>query len=185
MQITGKDEFHCALNPTAMPPCVLSQTHRGKTAFYALDPLQGKGKPLAEAPYAPGTDANLWSVSPDGSQIALLHADQAGTRIVVIATSDGSSKQVLVDSDAGRPQSISWFADGKSFYMSSLGTDSFDLLYVTMAGKAHALWRTNRNSGLLIRCRLPTESTWPSQRSRGTATSGSLTTSNKRPTGCP
>jgi Tol biopolymer transport system component len=144
LQIAGAEEFTCAYDLKAALPCVLAHTDRGRIAFFALDPLQGKGKRLAEIQYTPARLGSGWSLSSDGSQIALLDVDPHGVRIVIVATSDGSSKQVLLEPDAGKPQSISLAHDGKGFYVSSRGTDSWDLVYVTMAGKAHTVWRTNK-----------------------------------------
>jgi hypothetical protein len=85
IQIRDADGYQCALNPKAVLPCILSHAEGSRIAFYALDPLQGKGKRLAEMQYA---DTG-WDLSPDGSKIALLDVDPHGPRIVIIATSDG------------------------------------------------------------------------------------------------
>jgi Tol biopolymer transport system component len=141
MQLT--DFTRCASSPKAVVPCIWSQPHGSRIVFHALDPVQGKGRRLADIRYTSPNAGYEWDVSPDGSQIALLDLDDRGARIVIISTSDGSSKPIPLEPGAGKPLSISWAADGKGFYVSSRGYEAWDLLYLTMAGKVRTLWHPN------------------------------------------
>jgi DNA-binding winged helix-turn-helix (wHTH) protein/Tol biopolymer transport system component len=67
------EEFHCSIS--ARGTCVLREAI-GKTEFvyYALDPVKGMGKELARTAWQPNLLGD-WSVSPDGTMIAVANHD--------------------------------------------------------------------------------------------------------------
>jgi WD40-like Beta Propeller Repeat len=68
------DENRCPLHG---PSCVLRETEGQKTfAYYALDPVKGKGRLLARTAWFPNVLSD-WSVAPDGSAVALAIHDAA------------------------------------------------------------------------------------------------------------
>jgi len=67
--------FDC---PTESPgSCVISRSNQGRLVFYALDPVQGQGKEVANTKLEQ-TNVEDWAVSPDGSHIAVANANQQG-----------------------------------------------------------------------------------------------------------
>src|SRR5579859_5780515 len=71
------DEFHC---PTSsMGSCVMRETNGKKEfVFFALDPLQGMQQEVGRMPWQP-TVLGDWSVSPDGSTVAMANHDPENT----------------------------------------------------------------------------------------------------------
>jgi eukaryotic-like serine/threonine-protein kinase len=131
------DNFWCSSNPKAASPCVLGLREGEDYVFYSLDPVRGKGRRLGKIDVI-GKFMG-WGVSPDGSRLALVDRDKYGRRIEILTLADGSWREVTLDPGAGNLQSIAWAADGKGFFATAWRPDSYDLLYVTSAGKVKLL----------------------------------------------
>jgi Tol biopolymer transport system component len=145
LKLTFKDTFLCAYKPNSSPPCVLAETTGKQTVFYALDPLRGKGTEIAEQAVPATLEGwTLWSLSPDASHLAVLALVKHSPAILIISVANGSLKTLLLDSSIGRPQSISWSADGMGFFLTCGLADSFNLVHITSLGKVHILLRTDR-----------------------------------------
>jgi Tol biopolymer transport system component len=149
VKLTFKDTFLCAYKPNSSPPCVLAEPTEKQIVFYALDPRRGKGIEIAEvAAVSAQIDGSsvwsLWSLSPDASHLAVLTLAKQGPAILIISVADGSLKTLLLDPSIGKPQSISWSADGMGFLLTCFLADSFNLVHITSIGKVHTLLRTDR-----------------------------------------
>jgi eukaryotic-like serine/threonine-protein kinase len=139
------DTYRCSSNPTANSPCVLGLTEgKDDLAFYSLDPVRGKGSRLGKIKTSEAKRHMDWAVSPDGSQIALVDQDKYGGTIEVLAPRDGALHEVTLDQRGEHLGSIGWAPDGKSFFVTGFGPDSYDLLHVTLAGKTKSLIRSGR-----------------------------------------
>jgi Tol biopolymer transport system component len=127
--------------------CVLNErsTDGKQLFFYAFNPLLGKGRELARM------DTDLvsfynWSISPDGSLIAVLLPGEGDGRIRVLPTGGGDMREVTVK-NAPNLTFIDWAADGKGWYSARClycgghmnAATSFTLLYVGLQGRAHVV----------------------------------------------
>jgi Tol biopolymer transport system component len=128
--------FYCAHIATA--PCVLSERNEGQVVFYALDPVKGRGRELTKAPVAVGGGDNLWDLSPNGSQIAMIPPDNTG-RIRVLSLAGGATHDIAVSGLSGF-ESLSWSADGKGWYASSQSGASNSLFFIDSEGHAYSLF---------------------------------------------
>jgi Tol biopolymer transport system component len=144
-----ENSFQCASKPNSSLPCVLAETTANHTIFYALDPLRGKGIKIAEVQAVPARLSDGWSLSSDASHLAVLNLDKQGPAILIISVADGSFKTLLLDSSVGKPQSISWSADGMGFFLTCYAADSFNLVHITSFGKVHTLLRTDRKQWII------------------------------------
>jgi serine/threonine protein kinase/Tol biopolymer transport system component len=128
-------DFFCPIKPGR--PCVLSGSDGNNLVFYSLDPLRGKGDQLGRL----SVDSHWffgWAVSPEGSQLAVVdhsHADQ----VEVLNLSDKTWHTVHVDPGFGLFQSVAWAADGKSFFVTNLLPESFNMIRVSLSGKVRLL----------------------------------------------
>ena len=82
----GLDDFSCSSNPQANSPCVLGLLEGKDLVFYSLDPLRGKGSQLGKIEVFGAYMG--WSLSPDGSRIALVDGDKYVGRIEVLTLAD-------------------------------------------------------------------------------------------------
>ena len=118
--------------------------------FYSLDPFHGRGRRLGSIEITEFLWGTGWSVSPDGTRLALVHAYEQGNgeRIDLLSLSNGAWHEVLVESRGEHYVSIAWTADGEGFFVTSWAPDSFSLLHVTLTGKVHSLLRKGRGQSL-------------------------------------
>jgi serine/threonine protein kinase/Tol biopolymer transport system component len=120
-------------------PCVLRQSEGNEFAFYSLDPVRGRGEQLGKIPAPPPDWLSGFSVSPDGSRLALVRgSDEYQGRIDVLNFRDRAWHQVPVDTSWGQLQSIAWTVAGNGFFVTSNSTGK-DLLRVKLNGKAQSL----------------------------------------------
>jgi Tol biopolymer transport system component len=135
------DENRCPLHG---PYCVLRETEGQKTfAYYALDPVRGKGPLQARTSWFPHVLSD-WCVAPDGSAVALAIHDIGNPRIRVVPlkSGPGNLEHEIPVRGYGRLAGISWSADGKDWYVAAdtqLGTT---LLAVDQNGASHVLRTT-------------------------------------------
>jgi serine/threonine protein kinase len=135
LDTSGDADFFCPF--IAGHPCVLGVSEGSELVFYSLDPLRGKGDQLGKI----AIDAKWfygWAVSPDGSQVAVVdhgHVDQ----IAVLDLARKTWHNVAVEKGWGLFQSVAWAADGKSFVVTNLLPDSFNMIRVSPSGKVQLL----------------------------------------------
>ena len=141
-----KLSYWCPVRPGS--PCVLGQREGKDLVFYPLDPVRGKGSQLgkievSETPYA------WWNISPDGSRVALVDEAKYGGKIKVLTLSDHAWHEVSVEPGWGYLQSIAWAMDGKGFFATVWRPDSFNLVYITSAGKVKPLVRNGHRQWMV------------------------------------
>lgn len=137
-------DYRCPVKPSS--PCVLGQKEGKQEVFYALDPVRGRGDRLGTIEV--GDDYN-WGISPDGSRLALIDQQKYTGRIESLILSDGTWHEISMEPGWGRLQSISGAANGKGFFVTSVLPDSYNLLYVTLAGKVKPLVRNGRRQWMI------------------------------------
>jgi dipeptidyl aminopeptidase/acylaminoacyl peptidase len=136
-------DYKCPLKPGS--PCVLGEKKGDGLDFYSLDPVRGKGRLLGKAQVPrPQMD---WDVSPDGSRLALVGRENY-ERIGMLTFSDGSWHEISPDLPLGLPGKVAWAAEGKGLFVTRIFNDSFDLVYITLAGKLEQLAHYGQRQGV-------------------------------------
>lgn len=126
--------LRCPFSPGR--PCVLEMlSGNNSILFYVLDPIHGKGDLLGSI-QIPNLHVVAWSLSSDGSEISVLgHKD----RIDILNLSTRSWHAIKVQPGWGDFQSISWDAEGKGFFLTTVLPQSFNLIHVDPSGKVQPL----------------------------------------------
>ena len=139
--------FHCPSQ--SGNPCVLSRWEQGHLIFYAFDPVQGQGKELARTQLAMPSYMT-WSVSSDGSRIAVVSRDKLPGQIRILDTRTGTENTIL------QPQvwsfyNVSWAADGRALYAGAqLHSAGYILVRIDLNGKSQLLLDGGRNNQLRV-----------------------------------
>jgi len=127
-------DYGCPRKPGSR--CVLLQQEGKDFVFYSLDPVRGKGEQLGKTETPASGRFSGWSVSPDGSRLALVRGDDKHKgRIDVLTFRDRAWHEVPVEPEWGNLQFIAWTADGNGFFVTSIS----NLLHVTLTGKVQPL----------------------------------------------
>jgi DNA-binding winged helix-turn-helix (wHTH) protein/Tol biopolymer transport system component len=131
----GELGFSCAERAGEL--CVMNGWDGNELVFYALGPVGGKGEELGRI----DVDRNWmvgWSVSPDGSQIAVVdhsHKD----RIEIYDAARRAWREIIVEPGWGDFHSVVWAPQGKGFFVDAFLPTSFNLIHVTTRGKVQVL----------------------------------------------
>lgn len=133
------DEFHCPTSYTGS--CVMRETKGKKEfAFFALDPIQGMQQEVGRAPWKP-TMLGDWSVSPDGSAVAMANHDPENPGIQVIHLSPHRSRppSIIPVIGFGEVREATWAPNAKGLFVETNTITGYNLLYVDLAGHAKLL----------------------------------------------
>jgi len=138
------DEFHCPASSAGS--CVIRETVGTEFVFYALDPVRGMGQELGRMKRQP-TVIGDWSISPDGSTLAMADHDPDHPAIQLVPLSAHGSGPVssIPVRGFGVVRDATWAPDAKGFYVETKAASVYDLLYVDRAGHATVL-RQSPNS---------------------------------------
>ncbi len=141
LEMRNSETFACSRAPASL--CVLLETSQDRKlcTLTAFDPLKGRGKVLTTIQRDPSGDYS-WSLSPDGSTVAISKSLEPEIHIRLLAISGGSERDITVKGWANLNGSMNWSADGKGFYLSSQSPQAANLLYVDLKGNASVLWET-------------------------------------------
>jgi len=122
-----------------MSICILSRSEPKFLVFAAFDPTKGTQREVARLKQSPS--GWNWSLSPDGTTVAT--TEQGGTnRQIHLISLTGQAARTVTVKDWDNFVSLDWAADGKGFFISSNPNGHLStLLYVDLAGNAHALWQ--------------------------------------------
>ena len=141
-------DHKCPLKPGS--GCVLRQKEGQDLVFYSLDPVRGKGEQLGKIQASPFGRATGFSVSPDGSRLALVRGEEKYRgRIDVLTVSDHAWHEVSGEPGWGDFQSIAWAADGNGFFVTSNLPESKNLLHVTLTGEVKPLLHYDRRQWMI------------------------------------
>lgn len=131
---------------TQAQTCVFSQQLPKEIVFFKFDPVTGNPQRLTSFENT-SHDWN-WSLSPDGSLIALVRFSPNEGQIRPLALSGVPTHDIIVKNWNGIT-SIDWAADGKGLFVSSNPTGlASTLLYVDLKGTAHPLWEANSSGAV-------------------------------------
>jgi serine/threonine protein kinase len=108
--LTGGHRYHCAFLPSA--GCVLAEVNGHEIVFSFLDPVKGRGAEIQRLDAGGIVD---WSLSPDGTRIAIGDPNSNGwIRILTIA--DHRVVPLQRYKSWAMVQRIAWAADGKHLF---------------------------------------------------------------------
>ena len=114
---------------------VLCESRSGSLVFSAFDPLQGRGRELSRVE---GSVHPAWSLSPDGSTIAVVVGSRDSIpHIRLLSTNDASSRDIRLDRPVGIAD-LAYGADGHSWLIVEAG-ERWGLLHVDARGRTTAL----------------------------------------------
>jgi Tol biopolymer transport system component len=142
--------FHCPVRSTSQ--CALSRWQEGALLFFTLDPSQGPGSEIAETKL--GAPESLeWSISPDGSKIAIASQDQLREQIRVLDTRNGTESNIQLP-HGWMVWNLNWAADGSAIYAAAQTTGYF-VARIDLDGKTHVLLDRGRTQWLSNPCPSP------------------------------
>ena len=133
------DEFHCPVSYTGS--CVLRETiDKKEFVFFALDPVGGMQQKVGRAPWSP-TMLGDWSVSPDGSTVAMANHDPGNPAIQLIHLSPNRSTppSTIPVHGFGEVREATWSADAQGLFVETKTTAGYDLVYVNLAARTKLL----------------------------------------------
>jgi serine/threonine protein kinase len=137
-------DFDCPHSPQSS--CVLSRWEKGDLIFEAFDPVQGRGKELARTKL--GLPAGLsWSVSPDGSRIAVQSYDQLREQVRILNLQKGTEINLHLP-HGWFLFNLSWTADGNALFAGAQVGSDFLIVRIELDGKTHVLLNRGRNNFL-------------------------------------
>jgi len=138
--------YCCPVRPGS--PCVLGQQEGKDLVFYLLDPVRGKGSQVGKIETR-GPESTFWNISPDGARLAGVDGRKYEGKIKVLTLSDHAWHEVSVEPEWSDLQSIAWAMDGKGFFATVWRPGSFNLVYITSAGKVKPLLRGGHRQYLI------------------------------------
>jgi Tol biopolymer transport system component len=121
--------FACGIKPGSS--CILSQTEEPDIAFYALDPIRGKGAKLGQIKRPYWNSSVDWSISPDGSRVAFVTNNG---RIKILYIRDRTWREIRIQPGWEMLWSLAWAADGNGFFATCQLPTSYNLIYINLAG---------------------------------------------------
>jgi Tol biopolymer transport system component len=137
MEASSGAAVRCALGQAT---CVLGESDKttGKLVFSAFDLAQKTKNELLRLDTDPA-GSPAWDLSPDGSAVAIVDLDEHQGSIHVVELKNGTSRLVSLGA-AQRPSGITWFADGKGWFVTSLSTRGATIFRVSSNGQVSELW---------------------------------------------
>jgi serine/threonine protein kinase len=126
----------CAKSPATLCAIAERSPDRKQLVFEAFDPVNGRGRELAELK----TDATAdyrWDLSSDGTRISLLKNKEG--RIQILSLNGGPPQEISVKGWNSLTSAV-WATDGKGLFVSSRKGQWPVLLSVDLQGNARVLW---------------------------------------------
>ena len=130
------DAFDCPSRPSSS--CLISRGERGQLIFYALDPVQGQGKEIIRTKLEQANDL-AWSISPDGSHIAIASWARLREQIRILDVQNGSERNLALPKN-WQIEGLSWAADQKALFAGVGGSSDFLIARIDLDGNTHVLF---------------------------------------------
>jgi Tol biopolymer transport system component len=133
LEDSGIADIQCSRFPATL--CIFGKPGKGEIAVFSFDPEHGRGRELTRVP----DDIN-WSLSPDGSSLAIVKLFEDQGRIRLISLTGQPSREILVKGGWAAITSLDWLSDSSGLIVAannSKGTTS--LLHVDKQGNAQEL----------------------------------------------
>jgi serine/threonine protein kinase len=139
--VPGKFSYRCASAPSTL--CLMAEVKGEQIVFSAFDPVIGRGPQLVAAKIQKGgyVYMQLWSLSPDGKNIAMVDGDR-GEQVRILGTHGENTREVSLGSWDSL-QAVSWSPDARHLYVSGLNPSFLEwgILDVSLAGQTKVLVR--------------------------------------------
>jgi hypothetical protein len=134
----------CARSPATL--CAIAEQSQDlkQVIFTTLDPLNGRGRKIARFDIDP-KGYYAWTLSPDGTRIAVLDKDKAEAPIHILSLDGKAAREVKVKGSTSL-DSVAWAADGTGFFVSSPVPQGLVLLHVDLRGNSQVLWKKEGSS---------------------------------------
>ncbi len=134
--------LQCAQLPSTL--CVYGVSTPSKDSIRRFDASTGESSPLIEIP-TQGLPLN-WSLSPNGSQLAIIPYRPEQNIIQLRSTSDNTNHDLVVRGRVG-VVTADWSADGNSLFVTTMDSEhKTALLKVKLDGSNHLLMKDDKNS---------------------------------------
>src|SRR5690349_21516941 len=145
LEAPSVNNFQCSRSPAKI--CVMSQQLENRFIFSRFDPLSGDHRSFRTV--EEGGIYN-WSLSPDGSWLALVDLKTGAGKIRLLPVA-GGAERVLDIKDWSGFASVDWAADSMALFVSSNPTGrQSTLLYVSLQGAVHPLWKVKSSPSWAI-----------------------------------
>lgn len=134
--------LQCAQLPSTL--CLYGVSTPSKDSIRRFDPSTGESSPLTEIP-AHGA-AIGWTLSPNGSELAIIPYSPEQNVIQLRSTSDNTNRDLVVKGRIG-VITADWSADGNSLFVTTMDSEhKTALLNVKLDGSNHLLMKDDKNS---------------------------------------
>ena len=133
--------LQCARLPSTL--CAYSVNTSGKELIRRFDPKTGESSPLAEFPSL-GMPTG-WSLSPNGSLLAMVRYQPDQGIIHLRSTSDNTNRDLIVKGRVGLA-TADWAADGNSFFATSMDRERKSTLFnLRLDGSTYLLMKDDKD----------------------------------------
>jgi len=136
-------DFECPSAPTTA--CLLSRWEQGQLNFYSLDPVQGQGKQVGTTKISRPNNVH-WSVSAEGSRIAITSGDQLKEQVRILDLAGGTEHNLQLP-HGWYIWSLSWAKNGKALFAAVQSTN-YMIVRIDSDGKTHVLLDKGREHWL-------------------------------------
>jgi Tol biopolymer transport system component len=127
--------FNCPPRPSSS--CVISRGEQGHLIFNALDPVQGQGKEIIRTKLEQANDL-AWSISPDGSHIAIASWARLREQIRILDVQNGTERNLALPKN-WQITGLSWAADQKALFATGVGSTDYRIARIDLDGNTHVL----------------------------------------------
>jgi len=140
----GQDNVaRCAVAPASLCALAEGTPDHKQLIFTAFDPMKGRGSELLRIDTDPGATYS-WSLSPDGTQLAVLNPDEGRIHILHL---DGRPKEEIAPKNFTFGEALDWAADGKGLFVDNPTAKGTALSYLDLHGNTHVVWEETTSVG--------------------------------------
>jgi len=137
--MTGQPAFRCCPSQPG-PSCVLSEAGPHEVVFYSFAPLPAASKSEVFRIQESDPNALTWDLSPDGSQIAYAEYTWRSASIHIRDLRTNTNREIPLQGMT-ELSTLSWSANGKSFFATRFSVTGSSLFHVTLDGKYRVLYK--------------------------------------------
>jgi eukaryotic-like serine/threonine-protein kinase len=129
-------DFHCASPPATLS--VLGEMQGQETAFFAFDPVTGRGREVGRVEAQPWP---AWNIAPDGSALAVVDSRDTPPRIVILSLTGQARREVALDGEVQLTSigHITWDSSATGWILTGNLKSEWNLFHVDSGGKSTPL----------------------------------------------
>jgi eukaryotic-like serine/threonine-protein kinase len=140
----GQDNIaRCSVAPANLCALAEGTPDHKQLIFTGFDPMKGRGAELVRMDTDPGA-AYEWSLSPDGTRIAVLNPNEGRVHILHW---DGRPKEEIAPKNFTFGDALDWAADGKGLFVDNPTARGTALSYLDLHGNTHVVWEETTSIG--------------------------------------